>query len=144
MMVRLTDAELATVMTAARPIAHHLREAFLQAVAELARPLRPGRSARLLAPRRHRISGSAEHAPRGDARFRQRPSAAARRRILPGPDFSLLRAASPYLVGFDRTAGAGSASSSTMTSFPAGSTLPQSPAVLACGRSIADDGLLAC
>jgi hypothetical protein len=38
MMVRLTDAELATVMTAARPIAHHLREAFLQAVAdELAR-----------------------------------------------------------------------------------------------------------
>jgi hypothetical protein len=45
MMVRLTDAELATVMTAARPIAHHLREAFLQAVAdELARcgPVGPG------------------------------------------------------------------------------------------------------
>jgi hypothetical protein len=36
--VRLTDSELATVMAAARPIAHYLRDQFLQAVAnELAR-----------------------------------------------------------------------------------------------------------
>jgi hypothetical protein len=38
MMVRLTDSELATVMIAARPIAYHQRDRFLQAVAdELAR-----------------------------------------------------------------------------------------------------------
>jgi hypothetical protein len=37
-MVRLSDAELDTVMAAARPIVHHQRDRFLQAVAdELAR-----------------------------------------------------------------------------------------------------------
>jgi hypothetical protein len=36
--IRLTDAELAEIMTAARPLQPHLRDVFLQAVAdELAR-----------------------------------------------------------------------------------------------------------
>jgi hypothetical protein len=50
MMIRLTDADLDAVMTAARPIPPHRRKAFLQAVADeiaaLGEQLGPGSVAR--------------------------------------------------------------------------------------------------